>query len=120
GIVEDHIADAPILAREHLVGLVFGLGHVVHVVSSARASVRAQSCFTRQTALALCSAAISLALKPNSLSTWSVCSPRPGGGATSLLGVRDSDIGCPAIRSAFLSLVFTGCAISRCTTCGSA
>ena len=41
-------------------------------------------------AFALRSAAISLALKPNSFSTSSVCSPSSGGGAAILLGVRDS------------------------------
>src|SRR5262249_16224167 len=99
GVVEDHVADAPILARQHFLSL----GHVVHNRSSALVRIP-------QTALALCSAAISLALNPNSLSTASVCWPSPGGGATSLLGVRESDIGCPAMRNGFLSLVFTGCA----------
>src|SRR5262249_18162121 len=80
GIVEDHIADAPVLAREHLVGL----GHVVHGLSSA---LRAPINFTRQTAFALRNAAISFALNPNSLSTASVCSPSAGGGAASRLGV---------------------------------
>ena len=43
-----------------------------------------------------------------------------GGGAASRLGVRDSDIGWPAMRKRDLSLVLTDCAIPRCATCGSA
>ena len=42
------------------------------------------------------------------------------GGAASRLGVRDSDIGCPAMRRPDLFLVFTFCAIPRCSTWGSA
>src|SRR5260370_5802061 len=111
-IIEDYISDAPVLAREHLVGL----SHVVHRLSSApRAPVRA-----RQTAFALRSAAICFALKPNSLSMVSVCSPSSGGGAANRLGVRDSDTGWRAMRSVDLFLVLTGFAIPRCTTCGSA
>ena len=116
GVVEDHVADAPILARQHLVGL----GHVVHHLSSARRGHARQTACIRQTAFALRSAAMSFALNPNSLSTALVCSPSLGGRATSLLGVRDSDIGCPAMRSLDLSLVFTACAMPRCSTCGSA
>src|SRR5262245_32965896 len=137
GIVEDHVADAPVLAREHLVGL----GHVVHRLSSAASGpipkfVSARGTFryelrnlrttsnshrfTRQIALLWRSAAISLALNPNSLSTASVCSPSPGGAATSRLGVRDSDTGWPAMRRFDSSLVFTFCAMPRCSTCGSA
>src|SRR5262249_17704063 len=112
-VVEDHIADAPVLAREHLVGL----GHVVHGLSSA---LRAPINFARQPAFALRNAAISFARNPTSWSTASVCSPSAGGGAASRLGVRDSDIGWPAMRRVDLSLVLTACAMPRCTTCGSA
>src|SRR5262249_49433695 len=100
GIVEDHVADAPVLAREHL-GV---LGHAVHRLPSA---LRAPTNFPRQTAFALRNAAISFALNPNSLSTASVCSPSAGGGAASRLGVRDSAIGWAAMRRVDLSLVFT-------------
>src|SRR5581483_6527388 len=75
-IVEDHVADAAFLARQHLVRL----------THSSRPLVRSA---LRQTALAACSAAISSAAKPNSLSTSSVCWPWPGGGATTEKGVRD-------------------------------
>ena len=43
-------------------------------------------------------AAISCALKPNSASTSSVCSPTSGGRAAILLGVRDSVTGWPTRR----------------------
>ena len=65
-------------------------------------------------------AAICLAVKPNSLSTAAVCWPRPGGGATSLLGVRDSENGWPTSVSGILSLVLTGWAMPTCLTWGSA
>ena len=52
----------------------------------------------RHTTLACFNFAISSALKPNSASTSSVCSPNSGGRAAILLGVRDSVTGWPTRR----------------------
>ncbi len=52
----------------------------------------------RQTTLACLKAAISVASKPNSASTSSVCSPTSGGRAAILVGVRDRVTGWPTRR----------------------
>jgi len=52
----------------------------------------------RHTTLACLNPSISWALKPNSASTSSVCSPNSGGRAAILLGVRDSPTGWPTRR----------------------
>src|SRR5262249_11745830 len=103
GVVEGQRAHAALLVRQYLIGLAH----------------RPRPCpCDCQSALALRNAAISFALKPNSRRIASVCSPRSGGGAASRLGVRDSPMGWPAMRSA-LPFFFTLCAMPRWVTWGS-
>src|SRR5580704_16297484 len=117
GVVEDHVTDMPVLAREHLVGLGNSVHLAVPYAFEATAVLRDRRC--PQIAFAWRSAAISLALNPNSSSTASVCSPRPGGGATSRLGVRDNETGWPTSVKPFAPSVATPCAMATCLTCGS-
>ena len=90
-IVEHHVADAALLAREHLVGL----GHLVHVSLAFCSRDYVQSIFSAR------SFPISSLLKPNSARISSVCSPSIGGGATISLGVRESRTGWPTRRMVF-------------------
>ena len=143
-IVEDHVADAAFLARQHLLSAndlasgnaaVAGVFMVIilafsscpascrriHALASRRQGVdgrdkpghddRMTSSFFKPLS-PCCSAAISLALKPNSLSTSSVCSPSPGGRTAILLGVRDSVTGWPT-RPSGLPSGFGGSARCR-------
>jgi hypothetical protein len=68
------------------------------------------------TTLACLNPAISFALKPNSASTSSVCSPNSGGRAAILLGVRDSVTGWPTGRMWRFSAFGTSCACLRYST----
>jgi hypothetical protein len=68
------------------------------------------------TTLSCLSSAISCALKPNSASTSSVCSPYSGDRAAILLGVRDSVTGWPTRRMWRFSAFGTSWATPRCLT----
>src|SRR2546423_773247 len=99
GVVEDHRSDAPFLAGEHL-------------VASLHAALP-------QITLSRRSFSISASEKPNSRSTSAVCSPRPGGGATTRLGVRLKVTGWPTTRSLPPAVAILR-TMPRCSTCGSA